>query len=124
MLNIIDDHNLQQNNNIPTRGNNILDLVFTTNNNLIEHISIQDGISDHQAVLVTIKTKVKTVKKKQRKIFIYSKGNMPKLKEQLRTKLSTFIRDNNNTGIETCWESFKDLPTSLMTEHIPQKKLL
>ena len=85
----MNEHNLQQCNNIPTRGNNILDLVFTTNNNLIENITVEDGISDHQAVIVSITTKVKTAKK-PRKIFMYSKGNIPKIKEQLKDKLPNY----------------------------------
>jgi len=107
----VNEHNLQQCNNIPTRGNNILDLVFTTNN----------GISDHQAVIVSIKTKVKTAKKKPRKIFMYSKGNMPKIKERLKDKLPNYIIGNREKGIDNCWESFKDILISLMTQNIPQK---
>jgi hypothetical protein len=40
--------------------------------------------------MVSIKTKVKTAKKKSRKIFMYSKGNMPKIKEQLKDKLPNY----------------------------------
>ena len=103
-----------------TRGNNILDLVFTTNNNLIDNITVEDGISEHQAVIVSIKTKVKTAKKKPRKIFMYSKGNMPKIKEQLKDKLPNYIIENREKGIDNCWESFKDILISLMTQNIPQ----
>ena len=116
----MNDHNLQQCNNIPIRGNNILDLVFTTNNNLIENISVENGISDHQAVIATIKTKVKTAKKNPRKIFMYSKGNMLKIKE-LKDKLPNYIIENIEKGIDNCWESFKNILISLMTQNIPQK---
>ena len=47
IINLVNEHNLQQCKNMPTRGNNIFDLVFTTNNNLIENITVEDGISDH-----------------------------------------------------------------------------
>jgi hypothetical protein len=39
---------------------------------------------------VSITTTVKTAKKKPRKIFMYSKGNMPKIKEQLKDKLPNY----------------------------------
>ena len=123
IINLVNEHNLQQCNNIPPRGNNILDLVFTTNNNLIENITVEDGISDHQAFIVSIKTKVKTAKKKPRKIFMYSKGNIPKIKEQLKDKLPNYIIENREKGIDNCCESFKDILISLMTQNIPQKKL-
>ena len=63
----MNEHSLQQCNNIPTRGNNILDLVFTTNNNLIENITVEDGISDHQAFIVSIKNKSKNCKEEAKK---------------------------------------------------------
>jgi hypothetical protein len=50
IINLVNEHNLQQCNNIPPRGNNILDLVFTTNNNLIDNITVEDGIRVHQAL--------------------------------------------------------------------------
>ena len=119
IINLVNEHNLQQCNNIPTRGNNIFDLVFTTNNNLIDNITVEDGISDHQAVIVSIKTKVNTPKKKPRKIFMYSKGNMSKIKEQLKDKLPNYIIENREKGIDNCWESFKD--TKYFTEKLHEQ---
>jgi hypothetical protein len=58
---------------------------------------------------VSITTTVKTAKKKPRKIFMYSKGNIPKIKEQLKDKLPNYIIENREKGIDNCWESFKDI---------------
>jgi hypothetical protein len=66
-------------------------------------------------VIVNIKTKVKTAKKKPRKIFMYFKGNIPKIKEQLKDKLLNYIIENREKGIDNCWESFKDILIFLMT---------
>jgi hypothetical protein len=52
---------------------------------------------------VNIKTKVKTGKKKPRKIFMYSKGNMPTIREQLKDKLPNYIIGNREKGIDNCW---------------------
>ncbi|CAG2215950.1 unnamed protein product [Mytilus edulis] len=121
ILNITNEHNLEQQNITPTRGNNILDLVFTTNNNLIESISVESGISDHEAVIVDIKTKVKLTKKKPRKTFLYSKGNIPAIKTRLKDEFPEYIKKTNDQSIEICWETFKTLLTSYINEHIPQK---
>ncbi|XP_071150348.1 uncharacterized protein [Mytilus edulis] len=121
ILNITNEHNLEQQNITPTRGNNILDLVFTTNNNLIESISVESGISHHEAVIVDIKTKVKLTKKKPRKTFLYSKGNIPAIKTRLKDEFPEYIKKTNNQSIEICWETFKTLLTSYINEHIPQK---
>ncbi|CAG2210271.1 ABCC5 [Mytilus edulis] len=95
--------------------------VFTTNKNLIESISVESGISDHEAVIVDIKTKVKLTKKKPRKTFLYSKGNIPAIKTRLKDEFPEYIKKTNDQSIEICWETFKTLLTSLMDEHIPQK---
>ena len=54
---------------------------------------------------------------------MYSKGNMSKIKEQLKDKLPNYIIENREKGIDNCCESFKDILISLMTQNIPQKKL-
>ena len=109
ILNVTNEHNLEQKNITPTRGNNIIDLVFTTNQNLIENISVESGISDHEAEIVDIKTKVKLLtKKKPRKTFLKSKGNIPGLKTRLKDEFPEYIKRTNNKSIEICWETFLD----------------
>lgn len=41
----------------PTRQDSILDLVLTTNPSIIEHISVEDGMSDHKIVITDINIK-------------------------------------------------------------------
>ena len=53
-LDIIKEHGLQQMVMHPTRGDNILDTVFTNNQDLIESVQVVPGISDHCAVLVVL----------------------------------------------------------------------
>jgi hypothetical protein len=55
---------------------------------------------------VSITTTVKTAKKKPRKIFMYSKGNMPKIKEQLKDKLPNYIIGNREKGTRFMMVSF------------------
>ena len=60
----------------PTRGNNMLDLVFSTNENIIESCEVVQGMSDHDAVLTTIDLKPARIKQKPRTVYTYSKINM------------------------------------------------
>ena len=53
-LDIIKEHGLQQMVKHPTRGDNILDTVFTNDEDLIESVQVVPGISDHCAVLVVL----------------------------------------------------------------------
>ena len=41
----------------PTRGQNILDLFFTTNSTLVDNVSIIPGLSDHDIVLAKVNAK-------------------------------------------------------------------
>ena len=51
-LDLKDDLGLSQTVTKPTRGNNILDLFFTNNINLIKKSEVISGTSDHEAVTV------------------------------------------------------------------------
>lgn len=55
LLEIIDDHDLSQHVKKPIRRvrntQNILDLIFSNNSNIIENISVVPGISDHDIVI-------------------------------------------------------------------------
>ncbi|KAL3852435.1 hypothetical protein ACJMK2_016074, partial [Sinanodonta woodiana] len=121
-LNIVNEHSLEQCNKEPTRGNNILDLVFTTNTNLIESILVQSGISDHEAIIIEVISKVKTTKRKPRKTYMYAKGDISKIKIELIDKLNDFVETTKNHIINECWEKFKTLLTSLMDQHITTEK--
>ena len=46
----LDEYGLEQLINQPTRGNNILDLVFSTQPNTISNLRVIPGISDHEAI--------------------------------------------------------------------------
>ncbi|KXJ07594.1 hypothetical protein AC249_AIPGENE23028 [Exaiptasia diaphana] len=62
-LDIINSSSLSQCQLEPTRGPNVLDLVFTSNTNLFTDSSVQPGISDHDAVLFHIKSSIKVFKR-------------------------------------------------------------
>ena len=61
LLDIINDHSMFQHVKQPTHKGNILDLVLTTNPNLVKNVQVVDGMSDHDAVLVDITLKLLTV---------------------------------------------------------------
>ena len=59
VLDIMDQFNLTQVVQEPTRQNNILDLVFTTQPDLIKGSYVVPGMSDHNAVIWDINFKTK-----------------------------------------------------------------
>ena len=56
LVNITDNLVMEETVQGPTRGNNSLDLVFTSNHNLVHHVEVsQTAISDHKLVEVVTK---------------------------------------------------------------------
>ena len=55
-----------------TRIGNILDLVLTTNPNLVKNVQIVDGMSDHGAVIVDVTLKPSIDRKQSRKVFLFN----------------------------------------------------
>ena len=53
-LEAFNDCLLEQMVTLPTRGHNILDLIFTSNPTLMDKISISPGLSDHDIVMAEI----------------------------------------------------------------------
>ena len=49
-LDTTNEYGLEQLINQPTRGNNILDLVFSTQPNTISNVQVIPGITDHEAI--------------------------------------------------------------------------
>ena len=50
LLDTVEDHGLIQQVHKPTRLNNVLDLIFTTNPDLVDMVEVYPGISDHSIV--------------------------------------------------------------------------
>ena len=67
LLDIVNSHFLTQHVKQPTRGHNILDLVFTSNSDMVTNLEVQSGISDYDTI-----------------IFMFKKGNMDAVRNDLK----------------------------------------
>lgn len=121
MLNLSNDYSLTQCVHEPTRLNNILDLIFTTNPNLVYEVSVQFGMSDHDVAVADIDTKARISRKKPRQIFLYKKGNLDGLKQDLRRNFDEFEAEHCNSTTDKCWTVFKNNLLELMKKYIPTK---
>ena len=84
----LNDFFLTQVNTLPTRGNNILDLIVTSLPDQIENISklkpMDSGLfTDHDTILFNLKTSIKAAPKLNRTVFDYRRGNMDGLRSAL-----------------------------------------
>ena len=121
---IFQDHGLTQVNFENTRGNSILDVVLTTNPDLVTHTSIEDGMSDHKALITDINIKAKPNRKKPRHILNFRKGNIEGVKENLNQHYKDFAMTNPvDRSVEENWNLFKNAITDSIKKHIPSKKI-
>ena len=67
LTDIVNENDLTQVVREPTRGNNILDLMFTTNPGFISSIEVHPGMSDYIVIITDVNLKAKSTKKKPRK---------------------------------------------------------
>ena len=104
--------------NEPTKGQNTLDLLMTTNPGLVSNIEVHPGMSDHQVVITNTDMKAKTSKKKPRLVHLKKGGDMNGLKENIRDNFG--IRMDN---MEENWTYFRKIILQATKELIPQKTI-
>ena len=59
----------------PTRDNSVLDLFLTNNPTLVDNVSTEPGISDHETVIAVVKLRPTIQNMKLRAVHIYSKAD-------------------------------------------------
>ena len=121
MVEIIHEFDLTQVVQEPTRGHNILDIVFTSN--LVNTPNVLHGMSDHSLVLFSVKAKLKHKPKNPRAILLFNKGDMNSVKADLRNKLEEFTLNAKRQSVNENWVSFRNIITDSIKRNIPSKIL-
>ena len=103
----------------PTRGNNTLDLVFSSEDNIISNLIVGEklGKGDHNMVKFEIKVNFS----ERKSTFIkpdFRKANF----EKLRTEIGRLER-STEVDVESKWNSLKTRYMSVRKDCIPQKKI-
>ncbi|KAF2344491.1 hypothetical protein FHG87_024753 [Trinorchestia longiramus] len=83
LINLINTNSLQQQVNEPTRQNNILDLVMTTNNLKIIQLKAMDKIGNHQMIDFALDVHDPNTKTQQKHAFDNKQANFELIKENL-----------------------------------------
>ena len=83
LLDIMDDHGLEQMIPFPTRDKNTLDLFLTSLTGQFQDIHSRDKLSDHDIVSGFLRIFIPHIKKKkpQRKVFSYQKGDFETMRQ-------------------------------------------
>jgi hypothetical protein len=121
MLNFVLDEFLIQFVKEPTRGNNTLDLVLGTDEDIVTGVEVKHplGSSDHNIVEFQIKMH-NTIKKASYQVLNYRKADWGKLRGNLSTISNSPL---GTTNIEEIWGTFKNTFLDMQSESIPKIKI-
>ena len=120
-LTMVEENALQQLVFEPTRGDNILDLLLTSNTDLIEDLYVDEPFSnsDHMSLNFNIKFLAPRVCYEPRKVYLYSKGDYESMNQEI-----SLIQWNtlfNGKTVNEKWSTFKETYNQLIDKHIPVK---
>ena len=123
LIDIMNDHGLEQMVHFPTREKNTLDLILTTLPGQFQDVHSPDKLSDHDIVSGTLKMFIPPIKKPRRKVYLYQKGDY----ESMRKDTLQFAKEkyfNGHSDTRSVQENF-DLLTSFIQDsankHIQSK---
>ena len=122
IIDFTQDQNLHQTVFKPTRGDPILDLVFTNVPSLVQNVDVIPGVSDHDIVMVDFFMSSQKIKQPRRKIFLYKKGEFDKIDEHL-VKYAKTVTDEvyNSSSVNELWLNFEQILSHAVDQHIPSK---
>ncbi|CAB3987788.1 RNA-directed DNA polymerase from mobile element jockey, partial [Paramuricea clavata] len=121
---LVDDYFLTQVNNQPTRGNNILDLLFADSPEKISNLLVGDPLiyTDHLFMEFTMRTTIRSIVKKPRSVYNYRKGNFSTLREYVKS-LTSDVQLNEIVDINNVWYNWKSSLQSMIDQYIPKIQL-
>ncbi|CAB3986093.1 Hypothetical predicted protein, partial [Paramuricea clavata] len=125
LLEIINEHGLNQMVKEPTRSqgetHNILDMIFTNNENIINNVKVLPGISDHDIVYFQVNLNCKKKRHVKRKIFIRKRADKELIQQKLRELANNFECSVKQESLDTKWDAFQQGIQNIMNSCIPCK---
>ena len=113
---ILNDFNLTQMVTEPTRQDNILDLILTSNPILVSAVTCIPGLSDHDIVLIEVAVKANRNKQKRRKIHLYNKEDWTTFRSKLKDYQTKFLEEHHGKSVEHYGQKLlKNLINSLIS---------
>ena len=106
----------------PTRGQNILDLFFTTNPTLVHKVSVLPGLSDHDIVIAEVNSRPELLKQVPRDIPLYKKADWDQLKQSMRDIYTELLSNLATTDIQELWDKFSSGLQQGIDKYIPIRR--
>ncbi|KAF2358244.1 hypothetical protein FHG87_011005 [Trinorchestia longiramus] len=107
-------NSLQKNDNEPTKGNNILELVMTTTDLSINGLKVTDKIGDQQMIDFSLEVQDPNTRTQLEQVLDYKRANFELLKKELGSHNYEVLMSNKNVILKN-----KIAPAT--EHHIPRK---
>lgn len=126
-LEIVNDNFLFQHVTEPTRGKNILDLILTTEERLVENVKIREPLStsDHNVLEFNLifggSSNKDNITNFNRMAKNYYKGNYKEINREIG--IMSWEEAFANIGINEAWDFFLEFLTNLIDRYIKNKKV-
>ena len=123
LIDIMNDHGLEQLVHFPTQEKNTLDLLLTSFPGQFQDIHSPDKLSDHDIFAGTLKVVIPLIKKPRRKVYLYQKGDY----ESMRKDAFEFANEKYFNGFpdtRSVQENFNLITSFIQNsadKHIPSK---
>ena len=125
LLNIINEHSLEQIVKKPTRGDRTLDLILTNIPSIVNKVETMPpiGNADHDIVYAECALSLKRNKKMPRKTYQYRKANWENIKQDVN-KLTQEIKGHyHSSSADDLWNTFIERLHQSVQKNIPQKTI-
>ena len=119
LIQLLADNNLRQHVHETTRQNNILDLVISTEEELIVNRKITDKIGDHQAITLSIKME-KGNTASEKNSYNFRRTYFDAIRTELHHQ--TFEQPTVRNNAELGFEIFKNRVNGASRRHIPKRR--
>ena len=125
LIDCILDNCLNQVIKYPTRGQNILDLMFTSNPNLLSNELHAPSLShDHDAVFLELIFKPRLFKGNDHFTYLYKKADISGLDNELNQTVQEFsTRDPTNFSVDENWLFFSSKLKAAIDKWVPKKQV-
>ncbi|CAG2217784.1 unnamed protein product [Mytilus edulis] len=117
--------NIQQLVDKPTRGDNTLDVLFTSHPGQLNRCKTIPplGNSDHDIVLLDFSHGLQKPKQQKRKIYLWKKANIAMINQHLKEKYNIF-KNTDFEDVNSLWTNIKGLILDAINQHVPTRNTL
>ena len=106
LLETMAEFGLSQLASFPTRQSNTLDLIMANKEFSVGDIKSCPGVSDHDMIMLNFFVKPQRSVSRTRKIYLYPKTNLERLKQGLNVAYSEMVSLQTHDSVDNLWSSF------------------